>query len=310
MKYPSYLNLLESGELDARVAKLKAFFARCEVCPRGCHIDRTHGETGICRSTDSMRVSSYGPHHGEEDPIRGWNGSGTIFLSSCNLRCHFCQNFEISQIERGKECTPAVVSSIMLALQSAGCHNINWVTPTHFAPSLIEALGIAARDGLHIPIVYNSSAYDSIEVIRLLDGLIDIYMPDFKFWDPEKGKTYLSAPDYPEVARNVIREMHRQVGDLFLSADGIAERGLLVRHLVMPGALEDTRHIVEFIAHEISPQTYVNLMAQYYPQGQAAEYPEINRFVTVGEYKESVKTAQDAGLSRIDRRITLAKFDN
>jgi putative pyruvate formate lyase activating enzyme len=263
-------------------------------------VNRHELERGVCRSGDKVRISSYGPHHGEESPIRGHFGSGTIFLTSCNLRCVFCQNFDISHEDRGRIHSNEECADIMIALQEMGCHNINWVTPTHYVPSLIDSLLIAARRGLRIPIVYNSSAFDSLEVIRMLDGIIDIYMPDFKFWDAERSRRYLAAPKYPEIAREVLSEMHRQVGELKFNESGVAVKGLLVRHLVMPGAIDDTRLIMKFIADEISPKTYVNIMNQYRPCGLAGDYPEIDRVTTIREYNNALAAALDAGLTRLD----------
>ncbi len=301
MVYPSYIQLLESGELRRRVKELLALYERCAVCPRGCGARRNEGAAGgACHSTATLRISSYGPHHGEEAPISGRRGSGAIFLTSCNLRCVFCQNDEISRAEEGREATMEEAAEIMLALQRLGCHNINWVTPTHYAPTLAGALALAAGRGLRLPVVYNTSAYDSLEVLRLLDGIVDLYMPDFKFWDPGRCQRYFDAPDYPAVARAALLEMRRQVGDLAQDADGIARRGLLVRHLVMPGALEDTRQILEWIARELSPMTYVNLMAQYRPCGEALSFPEIARRPTAAEMAEAYAAAREAGLRRLD----------
>ncbi|GAB4310622.1 MAG: radical SAM protein [Candidatus Sumerlaeia bacterium] len=304
MPQPSYIALAQSGELDERVTALRSFYTRCQICPRQCLVDRTAGERGICGCGTEVRIASYGPHHGEEDPIRGVRGSGTIFLSSCNLHCVFCQNSIISDGFSGREYSPHEAAAIMLSLQELGCHNINWVTPTHFVPALVHALKLAAAEGLRLPVVYNTSAYDSLEVIRLLDGIVDIYMPDFKYWAPDRSGRYLNAPDYPEVARAVLREMHRQVGVLDLDEQGIARRGLLVRHLVMPNAGEDTKAILNFIASELSPGTYVNIMAQYHPWGRARDFTEINRFITAGEYEAALSSARDCGLNNLDRRTT------
>jgi putative pyruvate formate lyase activating enzyme len=249
-------------------------------------------------------VSSYFPHHGEEDCLRGWNGSGTIFFSWCNLRCVFCQNSDISHRGEGVEVRPERLASMMLHLQSLGCHNINLVTPEHVVPQVLEALVLAVEGGLRLPIVYNTSAYDSMESLRLLDGVVDIYMPDFKIWDPEKAHRYLKARDYPEVARRVIQEMHRQVGVLKFDENGLAKRGVLVRHLLMPGDVAGTEHILRFLAEQVAPDTYVNVMAQYHPAGMVSSerYPEINRRITAQEYWQAVRLAEQLGL-RLDERL-------
>jgi putative pyruvate formate lyase activating enzyme len=252
-------------------------------------------------------VGSYFPHFGEEDCLRGWNGSGTIFFSWCNLRCVFCQNFDLSQQGEGREVRPEELARMMLALQAKGCHNINFVTPEHVVPQILEALPLAIRGGLRLPIVYNTSAYDSLESIRLMDGVVDIYMPDFKFWNPELAKRYVKARDYPEAARAAIKEMHRQVGPLVFDARGLAKRGVLVRHLVMPGGIAEAREILRFLATEISPDTYVNIMAQYRPAGKVNQdnYSEIDRMVTPMEYQEAVWIAHEEGLHRLDERRAL-----
>jgi putative pyruvate formate lyase activating enzyme len=239
---------------------------------------------------------------GEEDCLRGWRGSGTIFFANCNLRCVFCQNFDISQEGRGDPVLPEGLAALMLSLQAAGCHNINFVTPEHVVPQIIEALPMAVQAGLRLPIVYNTSAYDSLHSLRLLDGIVDIYMPDFKFWDDRRSLRYLKAKDYPQTARRALREMHRQVGALMLDEDGIARRGLLVRHLVMPDDLAQTADIMRFLAQELSPDTFVNLMAQYRPAAKVSsdKYPEINRPTTTQEYNQAARLAQQAGLWRFD----------
>ncbi|MCS7310679.1 MAG: radical SAM protein [Armatimonadota bacterium] len=300
---PAYLALHRTGELRRRAEQAVASLAECRVCPRDCAIDRLQNEVGICRTGRYARVSSYFPHHGEEDCLRGWNGSGTIFFSWCNLRCVFCQNSDLSHRGEGVEVSPERLAQMMLHLQSLGCHNINLVTPEHVVPQVLEALVIAVEGGLRLPIVYNTSAYDSMESLRLLDGVVDIYMPDFKMWDPEMAHRYLKARDYPEVARRVIQEMHRQVGVLKFDENGLAKRGVLVRHLVMPGDVAGTEHILRFLAEEVAPDTYVNIMAQYYPAGVVSKerYPEINRRITSQEYWRAVRLAEELGL-RIDER--------
>jgi putative pyruvate formate lyase activating enzyme len=300
---PAYSRLGVEG-IRRRAAEAISALASCQVCPRNCRVDRLHDKTAVCKSGRYALVGSYFPHFGEEDCLRGWNGSGTIFFSWCNLRCVFCQNFDISQKGEGEAATPERLAEMMLELQARGCHNINFVTPEHVVPQLLEALPLAIRGGLRLPIVYNTSAYDSLESLGCMDGIVDIYMPDFKVWDGAVAKRYLKAPDYPEAARAAIREMHRQVGPLVTDEHGLAKRGLLVRHLVMPGMLEETRQIMAWLAGELSPDTYVNVMAQYYPAGavSAEKYPEINRKLLREEYDEAVRIARGAGLRRLDER--------
>jgi putative pyruvate formate lyase activating enzyme len=301
---PAYLTLQCAGELRRRAAQAVADLALCRVCPRHCNVDRLTGKTGVCMIGRDARVSSYSAHHGEEDCLRGWRGSGTIFFSMCNLRCVFCQNYEISQLAGGATVTPQQLAAMMLALQEEGCHNINLVTPEHVVPQVLEALAIAADEGLRLPLVYNTSAYDSLHSLRLLDGVVDIYMPDFKLWTPALSLRYLKAKDYPETARAAILEMQCQVGPLKLDEDGLARRGVLVRHLVMPGLLEETRSILRFLAEGVSPDTYVNIMDQYYPAGKvgAEKYVEINRSLTRAEYDQAMASARQAGLWRFDER--------
>lgn len=247
-------------------------------------------------------VSSYAPHFGEETPLVGTGGSGTIFLTNCNLLCVFCQNYEISHLGQGVEADAGQLSSMMLSLQRQGCHNINFVTPSHVVPQILAALPKAIEKGLTLPLVFNSSGYDALETLKLLEGVVDIYMPDFKFWTRESGKLYAKAPDYVEVARKAIVEMHRQVGDLDMDGEGVAVRGLLVRHLVMPGGLDETREILHFLAREVSVDTYVNVMDQYRPCGRANQFPPIDRRLNNDEYQEALGMARDAGLQRLDEK--------
>lgn len=300
---PAYLALHRTGELLRRAEEAVAGLRKCRVCPRDCKVDRLADKTATCKTGRYAQVSSYFSHQGEEDCLRGWRGSGTIFFSMCNLRCVFCQNFDISQTNKGQEAGPIELASMMLELQEAGCHNINFVTPEHVVPQILEALVIAVEAGLRLPLVYNTSAYDSLDSLRLLDGVVDIYMPDFKFWDTDLTLRYLKAKDYGEVASRAIREMHRQVGSLKFDEQGLARRGVLVRHLLMPGMLEESQRILDFLAREVAPDTYVNVMAQYYPAGKvsAKKYPEINRKLTIAEYKRAVKIALEANL-RLDER--------
>jgi putative pyruvate formate lyase activating enzyme len=329
---PRYRRLLRSGELARRVEHALAALAECRVCPRDCRVDRLHALPAAtsgpvhaesrpgavlqrtapshipkgtsCFTGRYARVSSAFPHFGEEDCLRGWNGSGTIFFSFCNLRCVFCQNWDVSQVGAGVELRPEALAALMLDLQARGCHNINFVTPEHVVPQVLEALRLAAEGGLRLPLVYNTSAYDSAESLALLDGIVDIYMPDFKYWSPERARRYLKATDYPEVARRVIREMHRQVGPLCFDAQGLAVRGVLVRHLVMPEATDDAAAILRFLAAEVSPDTFVNIMEQYRPAGSVAEgkYAELCRHPLRLEMEAAYAHARAAGLWRFDAR--------
>jgi putative pyruvate formate lyase activating enzyme len=260
-----------------------------------------------CFTGRYARVASAFPHFGEEDCLRGWNGSGTIFFSFCNLRCLFCQNWDVSQAGEGTEVRPDALAGLMLRLQAQGCHNINFVTPEHVVPQVLEGVLLAAEGGLHLPLVYNTSGYDSLRSLALLDGVVDVYMPDFKYWSPELARRYLKAADYPEVARRVIREMHRQVGPLRLDRDGLAVRGVLVRHLVMPGCADDARAVMRFLAREVSPDTYVNVMEQYHPAGSVEEgkYPELCHRPSAGEIESVIAAARAAGLWRFDQRRRL-----
>ena len=302
---PAYLRLYRSGELQERAQQAVQRLKSCLVCPRNCGVDRLADKTAACHTGRYALVGSHFPHFGEEDCLRGWNGSGTIFFSLCNLRCVFCQNYDISQAGEEVEARPERLAQMMLALQRQGCHNINFVTPEHVVPQLLEALPLAVERGLRLPIVYNTSAYDSLDSLQLIDGIVDIYMPDFKFWDDRLSLRYLKAKDYPEAARQAIREMHRQVGPLRFDEYGMARRGVLVRHLVMPGQIAGTAEIMRFLAEEISPDTYINVMAQYYPAGKvsAQKYGEINRNVTNPEFSEAVRLAREAGLWRLDEQI-------
>lgn len=278
---------------------------RCLVCPRACKVDRRADEAGLCAVGRHAVVASWFPHFGEEDCLRGWRGSGTIFFSGCNLRCVFCQNWEISWGNlRGVVAPPERLAAMMLELQGLGCHNVNLVTPEHVVPQVLEALPLALEGGLSVPLVYNTSAYDSPECLRLLEGVVDVYMPDLKLWTREASRRYLRRADYPEVARASICEMHRQVGDLVLDERGLAVRGLLLRHLVMPGLLEETEAILRFVAEELGTGCYVNLMAQYYPSGRVGEdgeFAEIDRRLTRAEYARALELAQELGL-RLDPR--------
>ncbi len=304
---PNYLRLYESGELERRVEEAVASLALCRVCPWDCEINRLEDKRMVCRTGRYARVSSYFPHFGEEDCLRGWKGSGTIFFAWCNLRCVFCQNYDISQKEAGQEVRPERLGEMMLELQAMGCHNINFVTPEHVAPQVLEALPHAIRGGLRLPIVYNTSGFDSLESLRHMDGIVDIYMPDFKYWDEGTSKRYVKSPKYPAAVRAALKEMHRQVGPLRFDEKGLARRGVLVRHLVMPDGLDETREIMRFLATEVSSDTYVNIMGQYHPNGKVSEekYGEINRRIAPEEMAGAFRVAKEAGLHRFDERQRL-----
>ncbi len=308
---PAYLAAHCRGELDDRAGVALKELADCCACPRNCHVNRLKDKELICRTGRHAIVSSAFAHFGEEDCLRGSNGSGTLFFGGCNLRCVFCQNWDISQEAAGKASTAEDIASLMLALQEQGCHNINLVTPEHVAPQVIEALAIAIPSGLRLPIVYNTSAYDALSSLRLLDGLIDIYMPDFKFWTKESARRLVKAKDYPDRARDAILEMHRQVGDLRFDRNGLARRGLLVRYLVMPGQLEEASAIFRWLANTVSPDTYVNIMGQYRPEYQVRghgvkarpdKYPDIDRQPYQAELAAAYEAAREAGLWRFDER--------
>jgi putative pyruvate formate lyase activating enzyme len=300
---PAYL-ALAPDELSHRAEEaLLLLGSPCRVCPRRCKVDRFSGQPGLCGPARRAIVASAFPHHGEEDCLRGRNGSGTIFFSGCNLRCVFCQNWEISHEMPGEKVSPAELAALMLALQQAGCHNINFVTPEHVVPQILEALPLAVEAGLRLPIVYNTSAYDSPESLALLDGIVDVYMPDFKLWSPERCRRYLRRRDYSEVARSSLLEMHRQVGPLSFDEHGLAQRGVLIRHLVMPGMPEETEEILRWIASELGPGSYVNVMAQYRPAGRVlgGEFPELARSISREEYGRARALAEELGL-RLDER--------
>ncbi len=305
---PAYIKLREEGlwKIREKVDRALESLKNCRVCPRNCGVNR-YEKIGVCRVGRYAVVSSAFPHFGEEDCLRGRRGSGTIFFAFCNLRCVFCQNFSISwKGEDSVVSEPKEIAKLMIMLQERGCHNINLVTPEHVVPQVVEAIYYAVEMGLTIPIVYNTSAYDSEESIEILDGIVDIYMPDFKIWDSEKSWKYLGVRDYPDVARRIIKKMYDQVGDLKFDEDGIAVRGLLVRHLVMPSNIAGTDKIMEFLAKEISVHTYVNLMDQYYPAGlvlmKPRNYPEISRRITDDEFYQAISWARKAGLYRLDVR--------
>lgn len=292
---PGYLKL-SAAEFEQRIDRLYEFLSSCSLCARECGVDRTKGEKGFCRSGMELKVSSFFPHFGEEPPLRGTHGSGTVFLANCNLRCVFCQNWELSHLGKGEQMREEELARAMLHLQQLGCHNINFVTPTHFASQLIQAVKLAAERGLKIPIVWNCGGYESIEALRLLEGIVDIYMPDIKYGEEAPARRYSAAPDYFEVAKAAVSEMHRQVGDLVIE-DGVAVRGLLIRHLILPNGLAGSRKILQFIAG-LSRNSYVNIMDQYYPCYKAFDYPELSRRITLEEYDEVIALALELGLHR------------
>jgi len=300
---PAYRKL-PAGELDHRAETAHLTLQDCHLCPRVCGKDRLEEEHGFCRMGREARMTSAFAHPGEEDVLRGSRGSGTIFFGSCNLGCVFCQNHDISTKAAGEPVTAEKLADTMLALQATGCHNINFVTPSHVVPQIMAGVAAAARKGLRLPLVYNSGGYDSVETLRMLDGIVDVYMPDFKFWNEDTAKRLADAPDYPERAREALSEMHRQVGELKVSPEGLARRGLLVRHLVMPGLTDETSAILHWLSKELSPDTFVNLMAQYHPAHKVGrpDYKEIDRPPTREEMREAIVAAEDAGLKRLDGR--------
>lgn len=300
---PVYLQTIEEGGLDKRIEAAERLLKECTVCPRMCRYDRTAGEKGFCRAGHLPEISSYGPHFGEENPLVGRGGSGTIFMTYCNLGCIFCQNYEISHLGEGRRISLERFARIMVELQDQGCHNINFVSPSHFVPQILAALPKAVDMGFALPLVYNTGGYDSVETLKLLDGVIDIYMPDFKYTQSDVAEKYSQARDYPQVVEAALKEMHRQVGDLVLDSRGIAVRGLLVRHLVLPQGLAGTRQAMRFIAQELSPDTYVNIMNQYHPCGDIPDNLPLLRRITPQEFAEAIRIAKEEGLWRIDSEL-------
>lgn len=297
---PAYLELHKTGQLEEKAAALTRRLSSCDICPRNCGVNRIAGEVGVCGVGANVCVSSYGPHHGEEDPLRGIYGSGTIFFSGCNLNCLYCQNADISQEISGQELAARDLAQLMLELQGRSCHNINLVSPTHVIPQIAEAICLAVGEGLDLPIVYNSGGYDSVDTLQLLDGFIDIYMPDMKYSDEGIGQIFSNITLYPQVNQMAVSEMHNQVGDLRISKEGIAERGLLIRHLILPNELAGSKEILTFIAEKISLDTYINIMDQYRPVYQAFRKAGINRRITRSEYQEIIQFAGNLGLKRLD----------
>jgi len=295
LKHPSYLNI-PIKEIDKRIQRAYHLFSPCQICPHHCLVKRNTGETGFCRSTEDIFISSYNAHFGEEPPLSGKFGSGTIFFTHCNLRCIYCQNYPISQMGKGYRITDLELAKIMLALQERKCHNVNLVTPTHFTYQILKSIKIAKEQGLHIPIVYNTSGYESVETLKLFDGIVDIYLPDARYSDNRIAVKYSSATNYFEVMKSALKEMHRQVGDLAVDKNGIAVSGLIVRHLILPGGLSGTKKIMNFISKKISSQTHISLMSQYFPAYKAKDDPVFSRKISQAEYKEAVLDFKNAGL--------------
>jgi putative pyruvate formate lyase activating enzyme len=298
---PAYLAMLRSGELERRAQTAHERLRACDLCGRECRVDR-YESVGSCKTGLEAGVASYHPHLGEEDPLRGWRGSGTIFFSRCNLNCQFCQNYDISQLGHGQRVQPEQIAAMMLTLQEQGCHNINFVSPTHVTPQILAAVLIAASEGLQLPLVWNTGGYDSLATLGLLDGVVDIYMPDMKYADEETARKYSKVEHYPKVNQEAVKEMHRQVGDLVLDENGVALRGLLVRHLVLPDGLAGTPEIARFLANQVSRDTYINVMNQYRPCYKADGLPPLDRPASRAEHEQAMKAASEAGLHRFDKR--------
>jgi len=300
---PSYIDLFATGELEERITKAESLLNRCTICPRECHVNRLNDEMGFCKTGSLVQVSSYGPHFGEEPELVGRNGSGTIFISNCNLACQFCQNYEISQCGYGEEVSTEKLANMMLSLQRQRCHNINIVSPSHVVPQILKSLGIAAARGLRIPLVYNSGGYDAMETLKLLNGIVDIYMPDAKYGRDEVANLLSDAPDYVSIMNFALKEMHRQVGDLIIE-DGIAVRGMIIRHLVLPNNLANSEIVMNFISKEISQNSYVNIMNQYRPSWHVIDdiqnpaFGMLRRPITNEEFRYAIKCAKDFGLHR------------
>ncbi|MGC9975879.1 MAG: radical SAM protein [Syntrophales bacterium] len=300
MREPSYLRLYREGKLQDRIDHAVELVRDCCLCPRECHVNRLSGELGFCRTGEKAKVASLHAHFGEESPLVGTGGSGTIFFRSCNLLCYFCQNYDISHDAGGGEVAPEDLADMMLSLQRRGCHNINFVTPSHVVPQILQGLFIAIERGLKVPLVYNTGGYDKVETLKILEDVFDIYMPDFKFWEARWSEKFCKAHNYRDIAKAAIKEMHRQVGDLFIDESGVAEKGLLVRHLVMPNDVSNTKEVMTFLADRISEDTYVNVMDQYHPCGKAMLDPAINRRLSRREYVEAIRRTKGAGLHRLD----------
>jgi putative pyruvate formate lyase activating enzyme len=298
---PAYLKLHRTGELKKRGEALWNLMESCELCPRRCGVNRIDGEEGFCQASAQLEISSYHPHFGEERPLVGKGGSGTIFLTNCGLRCVFCINWEISQGGSGRSTSLVEMADMMLRLQEMGCHNINFVTPTHYAAHIVLALDMAASKGLRLPLVYNTCGWEQVEVLKMLDGIIDIYLPDFKYADGKMAAAYSSgSKTYPEMTKATLLEMHRQVGVARPGKDGLMYRGLMIRHLVMPNGVAGTREVIQWIGENLPKDTYLNIMSQYRPMYKAFEYPKISRRLTRKEYDEALRWAKEAGLTNLD----------
>jgi len=306
--WPVYKELLHKKKFQEKIEKAYKILESCILCPRNCKVNRLKEEKGFCGADEKLLVSSYGPHYGEESPLVGRGGSGTIFLTNCNLKCIFCQNYDISHQAGGIAKSPEQLADIMTGLEEGGCHNINFVTPTHYMPQIIKGIKIAAERGMKVPIVWNCGGYENPDMIKLLEGIVDIYMPDFKFWEEEVSEKLVGAKDYREMACQSLKEMHRQVGDLIIDERGLAKRGILLRHLVMPENMAGTEKVMKFIAEEISTDTYVNIMNQYRPCFRAHEVEKIDRRPTAKEFKEAVEIAKKQGITRLDRREDRVAF--
>jgi putative pyruvate formate lyase activating enzyme len=298
---PAYVKAHQDGRLGKKARAAYAMLRSCRLCPRKCKVNRLAGETGVCKTGRYAKVSSFNPHFGEEAPLVGSHGSGTVFFTHCNLLCLFCQNFDISHEGYGQEVSDEELAGMMLALQKLGCHNINFVTPSHVVPQILGAVEIAAQQGLSVPLIYNTGGYDQPQTLKLLEDVFDINMPDFKFWDPGISQQACNAADYPEVARTALKEMHRQVGDLVVDNAGIARRGLLIRHLVLPHGLAGTGEIMRFIAQELSADSYVNIMTQYRPCGRASEVKGLGGYPSRSDFEAAVEAARRQGITRLDR---------
>jgi len=295
---PSYIDLYKNGEFEKRRKYLWSKLSSCTLCPRECKVNRLEGELGFCEGEKNVHVSSFGPHFGEEEPLVGFGGSGTIFFTHCNLGCIFCQNYNISHLKEGNEYSFHDVAQMMLSLQKTGCHNINLVTPTQYVPQIIESLKIAIELGLNLPIVYNCGGYESTDVIEKLDGIIDIYMPDAKFGDNDIAEKYTGAKNYVNHLEATLIEMQRQVGVLEINNKGLAKRGILIRHLIMPNNIAGSEKVLKFIAEKISKDSFVNIMSQYRPSYKANEYPELAQRITSNDMVNVLEVAKDLGLQR------------
>jgi putative pyruvate formate lyase activating enzyme len=298
---PGYLRLHRRGELKKRAESLWAMMESCSLCPRMCGVNKLRGERGVCGANDRLDIASYHPHFGEEDPLVGSGGSGTVFFTHCSLRCVFCINWEVSQGGEGSPRTIEELAAMMLDLQRRGCPNVNVVTPTHYAPHIVKALDMAAEQGLHVPLVYNTCGWERLEVLQVLDGVVDIYLPDFKYAHGDMAARYSSgAAAYPEVTRKALLEMHRQVGVAHPADNGLMYRGLMIRHLVMPNSVSGTRDVIDWIAAHLPADTWLNLMSQYTPVYKASTYPKIARRITREEYAAAVTHAREAGLTNLE----------